>query len=85
MLFMRLQWERRKVLHTRRQAMALGALGLGAAGLTAAQGQTPRALPNILWLVSEDNNPYVGAYGDKLAHTPHIDALAKKGVLFRNA
>ena len=73
------------MLHTRRQAMALGALGLGAAGLTAAHGQTPRALPNILWLVSEDNNPYVGAYGDKLAHTPHIDALAKKGVLFRNA
>ncbi|MBC2663510.1 sulfatase-like hydrolase/transferase [Novosphingobium flavum] len=71
--------------HTRRQAMALGALGLGAAGLTAASGQTPRAMPNILWLVSEDNNPYVGAYGDRLAHTPHIDALAKKGVLFRNA
>ena len=40
--------------------------------------------PNILWLVSEDNNPFVGAYGDKLAHTPTIDALAKKGLLYRN-
>lgn len=41
--------------------------------------------PNILWLVSEDNNPYAGAYGDSLAHTPTIDALARGGVLFRKA
>ena len=41
--------------------------------------------PNILWLVSEDNNPMIGAYGDKLARTPTIDQLASKGVLFRNA
>ncbi|WP_375195866.1 sulfatase-like hydrolase/transferase [Sphingobium sp.] len=41
--------------------------------------------PNILWLVSEDNNPFIGAYGDKLAHTPNIDRLAREGVLFRNA
>ena len=41
--------------------------------------------PNILWLVSEDNNPFIGAYGDRLAHTPNIDALAKAGLLYRNA
>lgn len=46
---------------------------------------TTGARPNILWLVSEDNNPLIGAYGDKLAHTPTIDGLAKKGVLYRNA
>lgn len=23
-----------------------------------------RARPNILWIVSEDNNPFIGAYGD---------------------
>lgn len=40
--------------------------------------------PNILWFVSEDNNPYVGAYGDPVARTPTIDALAAEGVLFRN-
>ncbi|WP_446653477.1 sulfatase-like hydrolase/transferase [Blastomonas sp.] len=40
--------------------------------------------PNILWIVSEDNNPLIGAYGDELAHTPTIDALAQKGLLFRN-
>lgn len=44
-----------------------------------------RSRPNILWLVSEDNNPFIGAYGDRLAHTPAIDALAKQGVLYANA
>jgi arylsulfatase A-like enzyme len=40
--------------------------------------------PNILWIVSEDNNPYLGCYGDTLARTPTIDSLAKDGVLFEN-
>ena len=41
--------------------------------------------PNILWITSEDNSPYIGAYGDKLAKTPNIDAMAKDGVLYRHA
>jgi arylsulfatase A-like enzyme len=53
-------------------------------GRKAIAGTTPGSRPNILWIVSEDNNPYVGAYGDRLAHTPTIDGLAKKGLLFRN-
>lgn len=53
-------------------------------GRKAIAGTTPDSRPNILWIVSEDNNPYVGAYGDRLAHTPTIDGLAKKGLLFRN-
>lgn len=50
---------------------------------TAKRGAPER--PNILWLVSEDNNPFIGAYGNPLAHTPAIDALAASGVLFNNA
>ena len=38
--------------------------------------------PNILWVVSEDNNPFLGCYGDPLAHTPTLDKLAKAGVLY---
>jgi arylsulfatase A-like enzyme len=38
--------------------------------------------PNILWLVSEDNNPFLGAYGDTLANSPTLDKLAEEGVLF---
>ena len=41
--------------------------------------------PNILWLTSEDNSPYLGCYGDRLAHTPHLDRLAAEGVCYRNA
>lgn len=42
--------------------------------------------PNILWIFSEDNSPYwIGSYGNDQAVTPHIDALAKEGVLFENA
>lgn len=41
--------------------------------------------PNILWLVSEDNGPYLGCYGDSQAHTPNLDKLAGEGVLYLNA
>lgn len=41
--------------------------------------------PNILWITSEDNSPYLGCYGDANAHTPNLDRLAQQGVRFRNA
>jgi uncharacterized sulfatase len=41
--------------------------------------------PNILWITSEDNSPYIGCYGDPLAKTPTIDKLAQNGILYQNA
>lgn len=41
--------------------------------------------PNILWITSEDNSPYLGCYGDELAHTPNLDRLAEQGARYRNA
>ena len=41
--------------------------------------------PNILWITSEDNSPYLGCYGDALAQTPNLDGLAAQGVRYRNA
>jgi uncharacterized sulfatase len=41
--------------------------------------------PNILWLTSEDHGPHLGCYGDPLARTPHLDALAAKGMIFKRA
>ncbi len=38
--------------------------------------------PNILWLVSEDNGPFLGCYGDAQARTPTLDKLAGQGVLY---
>ena len=42
-------------------------------------------LPNILWLVSEDNSPYLGCYGDHFATTPNLDQLAAEGILYTRA
>jgi arylsulfatase A-like enzyme len=41
--------------------------------------------PNILWLTSEDHGPHMGCYGDKVARTPNVDALAAKGMTYRRA
>jgi arylsulfatase A-like enzyme len=41
--------------------------------------------PNILWITSEDNSPYLGGYGDPQAQTPNLDRLAAGGVRYRNA
>ena len=41
--------------------------------------------PNILLIVSEDNGPELGCYGDPFAKTPHLDQLAGEGILFRQA
>ena len=41
--------------------------------------------PNILLIVSEDNGPELGCYGDKSARTPHLDRLAASGVRFETA
>jgi N-sulfoglucosamine sulfohydrolase len=41
--------------------------------------------PNILLIVSEDNGPELGCYGDPYAQTPVLDELAASGVRFANA
>jgi arylsulfatase A-like enzyme len=38
--------------------------------------------PNILWIISEDMGPWLGCYGEKNVQTPHIDALAAKGIRY---
>lgn len=45
----------------------------------------PEQLPNILWITSEDNSPFIGAYGDEYADTPNIDRLAEQGTVYENA
>jgi len=69
---------------TRRRLLQGGGALLAGSAMAAAAEAAP-ARPNILWFVSEDNNPFIGAYGDRLAHTPTIDKLAREGVLFRHA
>ena len=40
--------------------------------------------PNILWVVSEDNIPLLGSFGDPIARTPHLDTLASRGIRYTN-
>jgi N-sulfoglucosamine sulfohydrolase len=56
--------------------------------LTAAPGADTLAAssrPNILLIVSEDNGPELGCYGDPYARTPNLDRLAAEGVRFQRA
>ncbi len=41
--------------------------------------------PNILLIVSEDNGPEIGCYGEPFVKTPILDKLAANGVLFERA
>ena len=41
--------------------------------------------PNILMIVSEDNGPELGCYGEPFVRTPVLDKLAAEGVRFQNA
>jgi arylsulfatase A-like enzyme len=55
---------------------------LGALAATAT-AQTRR--PNVLMISVDDLNDWVGCLGYRAAHTPNIDALARRGALFTNA
>ena len=58
-------------------------IGIGV--FTTAEGAEPQKSndrPNILWLVSEDNDTLLGCYGDQLARTPTLDKLAADGILY---
>lgn len=61
-------------------------LSIAALALTSALAGQTNQKPNILWLTFEDTSPdFIGCYGNKQAHTPNIDRLAKEGVRFDNA
>lgn len=40
---------------------------------------------NVIFIITDDESPTLGCYGDPAAVTPHVDALAADGTLFRNA
>lgn len=63
--------------------MLASACGFAVSGeLGDASEQTPR--PNIVLIVAEDMSSRVGAFGDLVADTPTIDALAREGVRYPN-
>ncbi|RCS54919.1 heparan N-sulfatase [Bremerella cremea] len=50
-----------------------------------AADDTKRPERNIVFFITDDESPTLGCYGDPIAVTPNIDAIAKDGTLFRNA
>jgi len=78
----------KKSSNTRRIFLKKSILGLSGSFLSlyplTAKGSKKKK-PNILWIVSEDNSPFLGCYGDKNATTPNIDKLASEGIIFDNA
>ncbi len=77
---------------SRRASLARLALGLIAAVPLALSGCgdddeadiAVSARPNIVWIVAEDMNFEIGAFGDSVATTPHLDRLAAEGVRYTN-
>ena len=55
--------------------LLLALLGLEAAAEASEQ-------PNIVLIAAEDMSARVGAFGDSVARTPHIDRLAAEGVRY---
>ena len=41
--------------------------------------------PNVLFIAVDDLRPQIGCYGKTFMHTPHLDRLAQRGVLFERA
>ncbi len=53
--------------------------------LLAAAVAAPAARPNIVFVMSDDHAAHaISAYGSRVNETPHIDRLARDGMLFRN-
>jgi N-sulfoglucosamine sulfohydrolase len=43
------------------------------------------ASPSVLLIIADDWSPIAGCYGNRVIQTPHIDALARRGVVFDRA
>lgn len=51
----------------------------------ATSGSVRAAERNIIFFITDDQSPTLGCYGDPVAISPHLDALANDGTLFKNA
>lgn len=62
-----------------------GCLVLLALSITGSKPSKSSSKLNVLFIVADDLNCALGAYGDPLAITPNLDKLAQKGLVFNNA
>src|SRR5688572_22228291 len=53
--------------------------------LTGAASSGVAASPNVLFISSDDMRPQLGCYGDPTVKSPHLDALANRGMVFQRS
>src|SRR5690606_29009804 len=65
-------------------ALAAGGVLSSCAGINIVTGLRKKR-PNVLMIAIDDLRPQLGCYGRKQMLTPHMDAFAARGMLFRRA
>jgi len=60
-------------------------LSIGAIVLASALSMEAAVRPNIVWIVVDDMSCHFAYQGEGLVKTPHVDRLAREGVVFSNA
>ena len=60
-------------------------VGTAAASAPGKAADASKPKPNILFILTEDQGAHLGFLGTPGLQTPHMDSLARSGVLFRNA
>ena len=71
---------------TRRELLLTGAAAPAAARTAWRPRPNNRKPPNIIFILVDQMTPFMtGPYGQKVAHTPNLDRLARSGSVFENA
>ncbi len=67
------------------RTLSVGAAACAVAPFETLARQAEPQRPNVLFIPIDDLKPLLGCYGAKHIHSPNIDRLAKRGVIFNNA
>jgi iduronate 2-sulfatase len=70
------------LLHRIVPAVLLASLAFCTVAATSSGWAQGAERPNVLLILVDDLKPALGGYGDPVAQTPHLDALAKRGMRF---